>query len=173
MAARYLRMAFRLGGTMKRCVLIAAFLLACLPCSSAQEKAILKLSDAEQKLLDIINDVRSKKDLLPFRPDPVLFKVAREHSANMARQFKMDHKLDDKGPFERIKGAGYAYTVAGENIACAEAPITLTDVVNKWMASKAHRENILERNFVETGLGIAKDETGVVYYTQVFGTPAK
>jgi uncharacterized protein YkwD len=158
---------------MKRCVIVAAILLAYLPCSSAQQKAVLKLSDGEQKLLDIINDVRAKKDLPPFRPDPLLFKVAREHSANMARHFKMEHQLDGKKAFDRIKDAGYVYSLAGENIACAEAPVTLADVVKKWMSSKLHRENILERNFVETGLGMAKDETGVVYYTQVFGTPLK
>src|ERR1700719_1777277 len=99
---------------MKRCVIVAAFLLAWLPASKAQEKEALKLSEGEQKLLDLINQVRQKKDLPLLRPDPVLFKVARAQSANMARNFKMEHDIEGKTPFDRLKIAGYTYALAAE-----------------------------------------------------------
>jgi uncharacterized protein YkwD len=157
---------------MQRCVLATVTLvLACLHASAQLEPEPLKLSDDEQKLLNMANEERKKGDLPLLRPDPVLFKVARAHAANMARQGKMEHKLDGKTPFDRIKGAGYRYSVAAENIARGDAP--LADVIAGWMKSKSHRENLLERRFVETGLGMAKDEIGDVYYVHVFAAPFK
>ena len=39
------------------------------------------------------------------------------------------------------------------------------------MGSQQHRENILKREFREIGIGVARNEDGEIYYTQVFGTP--
>jgi uncharacterized protein YkwD len=42
-----------------------------------------------------------------------------------------------------------------------------------WMSSKGHRENILKDMFTEIGFGIAQDDKGVYYFTQVFAKPRK
>ena len=41
------------------------------------------------------------------------------------------------------------------------------EVVNMWKNSSGHRRNMLGR-FRYTGIGIAKDRHGMIYYTQVF-----
>jgi uncharacterized protein YkwD len=156
---------------MKRGVLAAAVMLGALSTPWAFPQEVLKLSDDEQKLLELINDERKKVDLPPLKPDPLLFKAARDHAANMARQGKMKHELDSKSPFDRIKSTGYRYTIAGENIACGDD--TLAAVVKRWMESMPHKENILGRRYVETGLGLAKDEKGDIFYAQVFAAPRK
>jgi uncharacterized protein YkwD len=130
-----------------------------------------KMSPVEEKLLALINKEREKAELKPLRPNPLLFKVARAHSANMARQQKLDHVLDNKTPFQRLREAGYRYYYGGENIAFGERDFPLTSVVKGWMASRFHRENILKAQYVETGLGFAVDKDGMTYYTQVFGRP--
>jgi uncharacterized protein YkwD len=136
---------------------------------AAEEKPELKLSPDEQKILELTNQTREKEKLAPLKPNAVLFEVARAHSANMAKQGKMEHDLDDKTPAQRVKAAGYEYSWTGENIAMGENwPIT--GVFQGWMDSPPHRENILNGNFQEIGIGIAKDKAGKVYYTQVFGT---
>ncbi len=89
----------------------------------------------------------------------------------MAKQEKMDHKLDDKTPFDRMRAAGYLFKLAGENIARGEGNVTQRDVVREWMESKGHRENILGAEFTETGVGLARAEDGQIYYTQVFARP--
>ena len=38
-----------------------------------------------------------------------------------------------------------------------------------WMESKGHRMNILSKNYVEIGIGIATSKKGEKFYTQVFG----
>ncbi len=92
----------------------------------------------------------------------------------MAKQQKMEHVLDDKTPGQRVLAAGYDYGKVSENIAVSEgdeAPLAI--IVKGWMESRSHRENLLSDKVTETGLGIAKNDKGEVYYTQVFARPRK
>jgi uncharacterized protein YkwD len=131
--------------------------------------AKLELSAEEKELLKLTNAERKKHDLPALKPNPLLVSIARAHSANMAKQGKMDHNLDDKSPFHRIKAAGYKYQFAGENLAHGTIPIA--DIVKGWMESKPHRGNILREQYTEIGVGIVKDGKGVAWYTQVFAKP--
>ena len=161
-------------GIPSRLFTFVLFLLAFLTAARAEdakEKTKLKLSEDEQQLLELTNAERKKADLQPLAPNPALFKAARDHSANMARQEKMAHELDGKNPYMRIKAAGYRYHYAGENVASGD--VDLEDVVKGWMASPPHRKNILSPNFTEIGLGLATSEKREVYYTQVFASPRK
>ena len=65
-----------------------------------------------------------------------------------------------------------AISPAAENIAEGENS-TIPQVFEGWMESKGHRENILKPEYHEIGLGIATDDKGKVFYTQVFGTPRR
>jgi uncharacterized protein YkwD len=128
-----------------------------------------KLDAAETKLLELTNAERKKENLPPFKANPKLFKAAREHSKNRAKQEKLAHDLDCKTPFDRIKEAGYAFGKAGENVAYGSSGFPVADIMKNWMESEGHRANILNEEFTEIGLGIARSENGDVYYTQVFG----
>jgi uncharacterized protein YkwD len=136
---------------------------------AADDKPALKLSPEEQKILELTNKAREKEKLASVKPNPVLMEVARAHSANMAKQGKMEHDLDGKTPSQRVKAARYDYSWTGENIAMGEN-WSIEGVVKGWMDSPPHRENILNANYKEIGIGIAKDKDGKEYYTQVFGT---
>jgi uncharacterized protein YkwD len=161
---------------MTRCLyslaaIVLCFAACCISPSAAQHKdqAAFRLSPEEQELLNLTNQERKNQKLPPLRPDPILFKVARGHSANMARQEKMAHELDNKKPRDRVKEAGYRYYFMGENVAYGE--VDLPEIMKGWMDSKKHRDNILNRTFTEIGLGLGRTDKGVVYYTQVFATP--
>ncbi len=134
-----------------------------------KDQSKFEMTPEEKQILELTNEARKKENLPPLKPSPVLFKVARAHTANMARQQKLEHVLDNKTPFQRIKEAGYAYRFAGENVAFGNYPIP--QVFEGWMESKPHRANILNKNFTEIGLGRVVDKKGDAYYTQVFGTP--
>jgi len=139
--------------------------------STADDKAkpAFKISDDEQGILDLTNKAREKEKLPPLKPNEVLFKVARAHSANMAKQEKMEHVLDDKNPADRVKAAGYKYSSVGENVASGNG-WSLEEVFQVWMDSEPHKKNILNKDFREIGIGIARDSKDRLYYTQVFGT---
>jgi uncharacterized protein YkwD len=137
--------------------------------SRAGEAAKFEMTKEEQKLVELTNAERKKKELPPVKPSPLLFKVARAHSANMAKQAKMAHELDGKNPFERLKEAGYKYYFAGENVAAGLDE--LDEIMKGWMESEPHRKNILSEKFTEIGIGVARDKKGEPYFTQVFGKP--
>ena len=76
---------------------------------------------------------------------------------------------------QRIAAQGYSYSTWGENIAAGYT--TAASAVNGWMNSEGHRNNILNCNFKETGVGyyyLANDtgnENWYRYWTQVFASP--
>ncbi len=140
-----------------------------------ETKNKFKLSEGEQKVLDLTNEARKKENLPPYKVHPLLCQAARIHSANMAKQRKADHVLDGKGPADRIKETGYAPTRWGENIywGMGEKFASPDGAVTWWLKSPPHRANILKRDFEEIGLGVAGNSQGEVYYTQVFGSARK
>ncbi len=153
--------------------LSAALLLSALAPLAAQDKKDKddgKPTKEEQAVIDLTNAERKKADLPPLAPAPKLTAAARGHAANMAKQDKLEHTLDDKTFADRAKAAGYEYRALGENIAWgAPAP---AKAVAGWMDSKPHKENILKAEFTEIGVGVAKNAKGQRYWVQVFGKPA-
>jgi uncharacterized protein YkwD len=137
-----------------------------------KEKSTFKVSDDEQAIVDLTNQARTKDKLPPLKANETLFRVARAHSANMAKQQKMEHVLDDKNPSDRIKAGGYKYSYAGENVAAGNG-WSLDEVFQCWMDSEPHKKNIMTKEFTEIGIGIARDGQDKFYYTQVFATPRK
>ncbi len=134
----------------------------------------VEMSKDERTLMELVNKERAKADLPALRPHPLLFKAARGHSANMAKQEKMEHVLDGKKPSKRVEDAGYNWGKVRENILTADMPnVPLEKIVKAWMDSEDHRVNILANDVTETGLGIARNAKGEVYYTQVFARQRK
>ncbi len=128
------------------------------------------LTDAEKHFLELTNSQRRQHKLAPLKVNPVLCKVARAHAENMAKNQQLTHVLDGQNQFQRIKGAGYRYRYAGENV--ARGNVEPEETLKGLMDSKGHRENILAERFTEIGIGLARDPRGkLTYYTQVFATP--
>jgi uncharacterized protein YkwD len=132
----------------------------------------LELSAAEQAILDATNKEREKENLPALKLNPLLCEAARAHSANMAKQGKMEHELDGKTPVDRIKATGYEYAYIAENIAVSNGK-SPAGIVEAWMESKVHKENILNEKYTEIGIGVVKNDKGETYYTQEFGAPKK
>lgn len=130
-----------------------------------------ELTKDEKALLELTNKEREKAELPPLKANEKLFKAARDHSANMAKQNQLDHTLDGKDPGDRLKDVGYEHLGWGENVAGGAR--TPEEAVQTWMNSPGHRANILNPQYKEIGLGIAKNGDGGPYYTQVFATPRR
>jgi uncharacterized protein YkwD len=159
------------GKIIQHCLLVTVVLASgSCPTTSLQQKKI-RITDDERTLFELINAERTKEGLPTLKPQAQLFEVARAHAANMAKQAKLEHKLDGKSTFDRIKATGYTYSLASENLATGD--VTQAEIVQAWMKSKSHRENILDAEFTESGIGLARDGMGATYYTQIFAVPAK
>ncbi len=133
---------------------------------TADEQAVIDLTNAERKKAERKKD---EKELLPLKMNPQLMEAARKHAENMAVQDKLDHKLDDKEPVDRTKAVGYKSEFVGENIAWNQK--TPKQVLESWMNSEGHRENILRPEYTEIGVAVAKNKKGEPYWVQVFGKP--
>lgn len=131
--------------------------------------ADFKLSDDEQAVLDLTNAERKKQNLPALKANEALTRAAREHSANMAKQQKLDHVLDEKGPDARVKAIGYKYSALAEN--CAMGQKTPAEAITTWIESAPHKANLLNGTYTEIGIGVAADATGQRYWTQVFAKP--
>jgi uncharacterized protein YkwD len=153
------------------CLGIACGALLALAGVQGGEAPSFKMTAAETQLLELTNLERKKKELPPLRPSPALFELARAHSANMAKQGKMEHVLDGKSPFDRMRDAKYLFLMGAENIAACDAKISVPELMSAWMESKLHRDNILGPSYTDIGLGTARDKNGKIFYTQVFTKP--
>ncbi len=127
----------------------------------------LKLSADEKAVVDRTNDERLAFALEPLKANPRLMDAARKHAENMAKQDKLNHVLDENGPGDRVEAAGYKYRAVGENIAWNQPGPK--EVVAAWMDSEDHRDNMLNKDYTEIGVAVAKNAKGEPYWVQVFG----
>ncbi|HLW64510.1 MAG TPA: CAP domain-containing protein [Gemmataceae bacterium] len=129
------------------------------------------LSPEEKTLLQLTNEARKKDSLPELKVNARLMKAARSHSANMAKHERAEHELDDKKPADRVKEAGYAFGLLGENVAFGQ--LTPAEVMNVWLKSDEHRAVILDKDYVDVGMAVAKSAKGTLYWTQLFARPHK
>lgn len=76
-------------------------------------------------------------------------------------------------PWHWFEAAGYKYAYAGENLAVHFTDSTA--VVEAWLDSPTHRDNIMNDHYTEIGIGTAKgrfEGYDTVFVVQLFGTPA-
>ncbi|MFP7171307.1 CAP domain-containing protein [Terribacillus sp. 7520-G] len=122
------------------------------------------LSAFEQQVVDLTNQEREKAGLKPLKADAELSKVARAKSQDMADNGYFDHNSPTYGsPFDMMKSFGISYQTAGENI--AQGQKTPEEVVEAWMNSQGHRENILNPDYTNIGVGYVENGN---YWTQQF-----
>jgi len=98
--------------------------------------------------------------------------AARSHSKDMACNSFFSHTgSDGSSPSSRISREGYSWSAVAENIAAGYGdPAT---VVAGWMGSQGHKDNILNPNYTEIGIGyvyVAGSPYGA-YWTADFARP--
>ena len=126
-------------------------------------------ADVSESLVEAHNARRARAGLPPLFANPELEAAAIEHARDMADRRKMSHKGGDgSSPFDRMKGQGYSYRSAAENVAYGFDDVD--SVMAGWMRSPGHRRNILGK-FSEIGVGRAIARDGASYWCVTFGTP--
>jgi uncharacterized protein YkwD len=111
-----------------------------------------------------------KPPVPPLAKDENLRKAARCHSLDMAKQNYMAHtSKDGRSPWDRIKAAGYTGFGNAENVAAGQS--TPERVVDGWMQSTGHCNNIMTSGSNELGVGYAFQSSADYdhYWTQNFG----
>lgn len=118
-------------------------------------------------ILTYINEYRKRKKLPPMVMNAVMSAEAQKHSENMAaRRTSFGHN-GFQHRLKRISPALNAISGAAENVALGST--TAKEVVDNWLKSSVHRQNI-EGQYNLTGIGVAADKKGVRYFTQIFAS---
>lgn len=124
-----------------------------------------------------INTERLKNDLKALKYDATLADVAREHSADMAKNNYFAHEDNDGCASDcRLNEAGYKWRWVGENLFLMKSNFryTVADaaavIVQGWMGSEGHRKNILQNNFTYEGIGVVVFGDSI-YTTELFSRP--
>jgi uncharacterized protein YkwD len=107
-------------------------------------------------VLDLINQERASRGISKLVLNNDLNNAAALKSKDMINRDYFEHFAFGSTPWDFIKNAGYNYLYAGENLAMDFN--TSEGMVRAWMNSPAHRENILNPDFRDVGVGIVKGE---------------
>ncbi|MFF4699128.1 CAP domain-containing protein [Streptomyces chattanoogensis] len=133
--------------------------------SPSASKSAAPASGASARVVELVNNERSKAGCAPLVVNAKLTKAAQAHSKDMADHRNMSHTgSDGSSPGDRITRAGYDWSAYGENVAYGYA--TPESVMKGWMSSPGHKRNILDCSFKEIGVGLAQPGN---YWTQDFG----
>lgn len=130
--------------------------------AAVEEGAVIALTNAQRKS-DSLGSLTENK---------LLDQAAQTKADDMAAKGYFAHVTPDgRQPWDFIAAAGYDYEYAGENLAVRFTDSK--DVVNAWMASPTHRENILKPQYRDIGIGIAQGTyqgQPATFVVQMFGT---
>lgn len=93
--------------------------------------------------------------------------AATGHSRDMADNGYFDHSsLDGRNFVDRAAAAGYDHAMS-ENI--AKGYPDAASVIDGWMNSPGHRDNLLNCDAKAVGIGVARSADGSLLWTQMFG----
>lgn len=122
-------------------------------------------------LVSLTNQQRANLGLSPLHYNDKLSQAAAGKANDMfANDYWAHNSPEGKTPWDFIVGAGYRYVYAGENL--AKNFSDSNGVVDAWMASPSHRENIVRPEYDEVGFAVVNgklqgEETTLV--VQMFG----
>ena len=134
--------------------------------SFAAHYTTASLSAQEQTAGNLLNSDRARYNLAPLAIDPVLCRIARLKSEDMRDNQYFAHTSPSYGNVRQmLTQFGYPYTAAGENIA---HHATIEKAQAAFLSSPGHRKNIMSSAYTKVGLGVAIDDKGFVYLTQIF-----
>lgn len=131
----------------------------------------ISYSISENALLTLVNNERAKQNLPPLSLNENLSTAAHGKAQHMFANNYWAHFADDgTTPWDFIKKAGYNYVSAGENL--AKGFTEDNDIVQAWMNSPSHRDNILSPKYKDIGFAIVEGNmTGedTVLVVEMFG----
>ncbi len=126
-----------------------------------------------EEVIRLTNARRAESGLAPLSQSSTLSQAALAKGNDMlAKGYWAHFAPDGTSPWNFFLNFGYKYKYAGENLARDFADASTA--VSAWMNSPTHRENILNPNYRDIGIGVVEgnllgaDTTIIV---QFFGSP--
>jgi uncharacterized protein YkwD len=116
---------------------------------------------------------RSEREIKGLSMSGILSKAAQNKADDMAQKQYFGHiGPDNKEPWKWIEEENYSYLSAGENLAVNF--FRPSNVIKAWMDSPSHRDNLLNSDFSEMGIGMSEGiykNKKSIYIVQLFAKP--
>ena len=133
----------------------------------------VNLTGVEAAIVDLTNDIRRRHGLPVFLEDGICRDAARGHSADMLNRNYFSHTDPQGRTLKERLPANFAARQWGENIWTGrgydprQVRYLAQKIMDGWMKSPGHRENILTPGYTHLGVGVmAKNQE--IKATQVF-----
>jgi uncharacterized protein YkwD len=143
------------------------------PPAMMSDSGAVMMTQQELQFVELVNGERAGRGLPQLTVDPLLIKVARDHSREMSDKRYFSHispTAGIRGPMDRyLAGAKRrpSWALIGENLFyCSIVDVERGHVA--LMNSPGHRANILEGRFERIGVGAYTDTDGEFYVTEMF-----
>jgi uncharacterized protein YkwD len=140
----------------------------------SSERVVIVAKSSNQELADLVqqvhqgvNQYRGSLNLAPLSLDEQISREAEMHSQSMAQgQVEFSHQgFDQRAKFLSNK---ILYRRLAENVAYNQGYQDPAQIaVAGWIESEGHRQNMIG-NYNLTGIGVAKNQQGEYYFTQIF-----
>jgi uncharacterized protein YkwD len=149
--------------------------------ASARAPASAQAPMLATRALQLVNEVRARgarcgdrsfAPAPPVRLSETLGGVAFGHADDMAKHNYFEHEdLKGRSPADRVRAVGYQEKLVGENI--AYGPKSADEVVQGWLDSPGHCENIMDPRFAEMGIAYAAGQASKrgLFWVQLLVAP--
>ncbi len=153
----------------------------------------LNTSAVERLVVNETNEVRANRSLDSVSFSETLSSPARDHADNMSENDYVGHVnpagetveeryvdecdalRDGREEFEYSENAAVVWyktvfesSLTDENVYARSEEGVAELLVDEWLASELHRENLLDNRWETVGVGVKVDENGTVFGTQAF-----
>jgi|GEM_PF-490275 uncharacterized protein YkwD len=126
-------------------------------------KGIKYLARVEELIFEMTNQARRAQGLAPLAKDDELGNMARAYSNDMLQRHFFDHTNPEGLSIDERLSKDYHHRVniMGENIWSGsgydpgKAQDLAKEIVQDWLNSPGHRENVLSPDFTHLGVGVS------------------
>jgi uncharacterized protein YkwD len=111
-------------------------------------------------MLSLTNEDRTSHQLAPLVLDNKLSRYAKQHSRDMAKTGYLFHTSDLAAKLQ-----GLDWSLGGENVGVGSS---LDGLESAFMNSPEHRDNILQKTYDHSAVGVFHDAEGNYWVTIIF-----
>ena len=135
------------------------------PAPKPEVSSTQKTNEFQAEVLRLVNIERDKAGLNRLSTNSALNNAATLRAKELQQSFSHT-RPDGQSPFTVLKEFNITFYTAGENIAMNyQSPQA---VVDGWMNSPGHRENILNGSFNQLGVGVFRTDQTPYQWVQLF-----
>lgn len=123
-------------------------------------------STLREEYMELVNTHRQDIGVQSLIYSDYIEGVAQEHSNNMAKGVVPFGHTGSSSRCQKIITELGPANLCGEIV--AQGQDNATEVFRAWMSSSGHKSKIENARYTHTGLALAKNSRGVIFWTQIF-----